>query len=227
VTALIRFQFSGYCRSLRVLQPLILVFAVIAIIFTTPLGADPSQGVLNDFATVAALMFPFFAWAARGLLDTEPDTQRHLDAVALGPARALAAGLLAAVAVVWCLCCVALVVPVVLGLAHGVTAETEIGGIALTLASGLAATATGALTSRAIIPTAGASMLVLIAGIAAILLASLGPLQWISVPMTGWIRAAEHGSASFTGALPGLLLHTVIWAVVATGAYATLRRTRP
>jgi len=45
------------------------------------LGAGPGQirqGALNAFADLATLVFPICAWAARGLLDTEPPAQpRH------------------------------------------------------------------------------------------------------------------------------------------------------
>jgi hypothetical protein len=227
VIALTRFRFSGYCRSLRVLHPLIAEFLLIAIMFTTPLGADPRQGVLNAFADVAALTFPIFAWAARGLLDNEPDTQRHLSAVAAGRARSVLSGLVAAFACNVCIAVVALALPVERGLTNTVGASVMVGGVALMLASALAATTVGALTSRAVMPSSGASILVLLGGCGAILLASLGPLQVISVPMVPWMRAAEQGPGTFGNALPLLLVQIVTWSLVACGVYGYLRRTRP
>ena len=89
------------------------------------------------------------------------------------------------------------------------------------------ATALGALTSRAVIPSTGTSILVLLGVCAANLILGLGPLRVVTVPMIDWMRAAGHGPSAFTHAFQALAVRTVAWAAAATALYAWLRRTRP
>lgn len=96
IVALARFEVAGYVRSLRVLHAITAEALLIGLVLLAEPPSGP-QEVLNTLADSAALMFPIWAWAGRGLLDTEPDTQRYLSAVSIGRrGRAVAAGLLAA-----------------------------------------------------------------------------------------------------------------------------------
>lgn len=222
--ALTRFMLAGYVRSLRALYPAIATFLLLAVVFTAPVGGR--QGVLSAFADLAALMFPIWAWAARGLLDTEPDTQRQLTAVA-GGRLAIPAGLLACCAVNLCLALVALSVPGLLSVTNQVSIGVVVFGSLLNLLSALAATVVGSLSSRAILPSPGSSILVLLGGCGLILLLSIGPLRYVSVPMIEWMHAASNGRSAFENAFPWLALRILAWSCVLGACYGWLRRTRP
>jgi hypothetical protein len=226
----IRFQLSGYLRSVRALHPILALALLLAIVFSSPLGGTPAQvrhGALNALGDLATLIFPICAWAARGLLDTEPDAQRHVSAVTAGRWRAISAGALAAYGFSAALAVVAPVYPMAEGARNGLGAPVLLLGVALLLLSALAATAVGGLTSRAVIPSPGTSILVLLGVCAANLLLGLGPLRGLTVPMIDWMRAAGHGPSAFADAFPLLALRIVGWTAVAGALYAWLRRTRP
>jgi hypothetical protein len=225
--AVIRFQLSGYLRSVRALHPVLALALLLAIVFSSPLGGTPAQirhGALTALADLAALIFPICAWAARGLLDTEPDVQRHLTAVAVGRWRAVGAGTVAAY--LFCLVLTLAAPLYVLAQAAGaLDAPTALAGVALLPLSALPATALGALTSRAVIPSTGTSILVLLGVCGLNLIFGLGPLRVVTVPMIDWMREAAHGD--LTRAFPELALRTLGWTVVAGALYGWLRRTRP
>lgn len=227
---MIRFQLSGYLRSVRALHPVLAMALLLAIVFSSPLGGTPAQvrqGVLNAVADLATLTFPICAWAARGLLDTEPDAQRHVSAVTAGRWRALAAGTIAAYAFGVVLALLAPLYPLAEAPGSGLDVRTVLLSVALLPLSTLAATALGALTSRAVIPSTGTSILVLLGVCAANLILGLGPLRVVTVPMIDWMRAAGHGPPAFAHAFPALAIRTVAWAAAAIALYAWLRRTRP
>lgn len=227
--AVMRFQLGGYLRSVRALHPVLALALLVAVVFSAPLGAGTAeirQGALTALGDLATMTFPISAWAARGLLDTEPDAQRHVTAVTAGRWRALAAGPLAVYGFAAVLALLAPVYPMAEGARYGLAPSTLLLAVALTLASTLAATVLGALTSRAVIPSPGASILVLLGVCGANLLLGIGPLRVLTVPMIEWMRAAAHGPAAFAAALPALLLRTVAWAAVAALLYARLRRHR-
>ncbi|KAB2341855.1 hypothetical protein [Actinomadura rudentiformis] len=224
--ALARFQVSGYLRSLRILQPVIVIFLILALLLSqAPANARLAAGAFGD---VAAFMFPVWAWTARALLDTQPDEQRALSATAarhhLTPAFA---GLLAAYAVNLALGVAVIAVPTAQGLSAGLDAGAVSAGLALNLLVAAAGTFLGAWTSRAIIPDPGVSLLALLGGAAAALLLSIGPLSWLSVPMVDWIRAAHDGPDDLIAAFPGLGLHIALWTAAVGVTYVLIRRTRP
>lgn len=228
--AAMRFQLSGYVRSTRVLHPVLALALLLAVVFSSPLGGTPAEvrsGALNAFGDLAALVFPICAWAARGVLDTEPDVQRHICAVTVGRWRAVAAGLGTAYGFSACLALLAPVYPLVEAARYGLRSSVLLLTVALMLLSALAATALGALTSRAVISSPGGSILVLLGGFMANLLLGLGPLRIMTVPMIEWMGAAGRGPSAFTSALPLLGLRTLVWAALATTLYARLRRTHP
>jgi hypothetical protein len=117
--------------------------------------------------------------------------------------------------------------PMAEGARNGLDATALLLGVALLLLSALAATAVGALTSRAVIPSPGTSILVLLGVCAANLFLGLGPLRMLAVPMIDWMRAAGHGPATLAHAFPWLALRILAWTAVAGALYGRLRRTRP
>lgn len=119
--ALVRFQVAGYVRSLRVLHPLILVLLAVALILVQgPSGPDAADLAVGTLGDVAAFMFPVWAWAARALLDTQPDEQRALTTTAArSPSAPAWAGLFAAYTVNVFLGAVALAVPLLQALGAG------------------------------------------------------------------------------------------------------------
>jgi hypothetical protein len=228
--AVIRFQLSGYVRSVRALHPVIALALLLAIVFSSPLGGTPAQirqGALTAVADLAALVFPICAWAARGLLDTEPDVQRHVTAVTAGRRRAVLAGYAAAYAFSVVLALIAPLYPLSQAAGSGLGVRDVLLSLALLPLSALAATALGALTSRAVIPSPGTSILVLLGACGLNLILGLGPLRVLTVPMIEWMRAAGHGPSDLAAAFPWLALRTLAWAAVGGALYAWLRRTRP
>ena len=227
---MIRFHLTGYIRSVRALHPVLALALLLAIVFSSPLGGTPAQvrqGALNAVADLAVLVFPICAWAARGLLDTEPDAQRLVSAVAAGRRRAVVAGSAAAYVFSGVLALIAPVYLLAQAAGSGLDVQVVVLSVALLPMSALAATALGAITSRAVMPSPGTSILVLLGVCAANLILGLTPLRFLAVPMIDWMRAAAHGPAAFTHAFPLIALRTLAWTVLAGAVYAWLRRTRP
>jgi hypothetical protein len=228
--AVMRFQLSGYVRSVRALHPVLALALLLAIVFSSPLGGTPAQvrqGAMNAVADVGVLSFPICAWAARGLLDTEPDVQRYISAVVAGRWRAVAGASAAAYVFGLLLALVAPVYPLLQAAGSGLRLQTVLVSVGLLPLTTLAATALGALTSRAIIPSTGTSIIVLLGVCAGNLILGLTPLNPLTVPMIDWMRAAGHGSGDLTHAFPGLALRTLAWSLLAAALYVRLRRTRP
>jgi hypothetical protein len=230
VTALIRFHLSGYVRSLRVLQPLLAVFLLASVVLVNaPAGPDHATTVklvIGGYGDVAAFLFPIWAWTARGVLDTEPDGQRELGALAVGRRTAVTAGLLAAYLVNLGLGAVTLSVPVLQAIGAGAGWATLPSAVALHLVVAVPATLVGAWAARAVLPSTAVSILVLLGGCLVLLILSMGPLAWLSIPMIGWLRAAHDGPDAFTAALPGLVAHIAAWSAVVGAGYAWMRRFR-
>ncbi|WP_146087586.1 hypothetical protein [Thermomonospora echinospora] len=226
VMALARFQVCGYVRSLRVLQPLILVLLILTLGLAQwpggPRRVELATGALGD---IAALVFPICAWSARSLLDTQPDEQRALSATAAGhPVASAVAGLLAAYAVNLCLGGLLLAIPLVQCVSVGTGLAPTAAGAGLTFLVALAGTLLGAYAQRSIISSPGHSLLALLGGVTAALLLSLGPLSPLSVPMVKWLRAAHDGPVAFIAAFPGLALHLALWSTVLAAGHLLLAR---
>ncbi|WP_030164281.1 hypothetical protein [Spirillospora albida] len=226
--ALVRFLVAGYLWSARVLQPLIVIALIVVVVLLQgpggPDAAEPAVGTLGD---VAAFMFPVWAWAARGLLDTQPDEQRALSATAVGRRWvAVGAGLLAAYGVNLALGMIALLVPLLQAVLAGVPVTAVLTGCGLSALVAAAGTLLGAWTSRAIIPNPGLSLPALLGGAVAVLLLGIGRLAWLSVPMIAWLRSAHGGPGAFVDGFPGVALHLVLWSAVVGGAYVAAARVR-
>ncbi|WP_424529716.1 hypothetical protein ACOZ38_09435 [Sphaerisporangium viridialbum] len=224
-TALLtRFKISAYLRSHRVVQPFVGLLAVMIILYSSRVALGQE---LPSYGDSAALLVPVFAWATRGLLDTEPDVQRLISVTAAGrPGREVAAGLAASALVSAGLAVLALVLPLAIGFRALPGTAVLLGGLALHVLSVLTGIALGALASRPILPDAATSALTMLGGYVAVLLLSLAPVTWLTVPIISWMRAAGQ-DAFLSRSLPGLATVTVFWCALALFAYIRLRRTRP
>ncbi|MFG1949162.1 hypothetical protein [Nonomuraea sp. NPDC048826] len=221
--ALSGFRLAAYVRSHRVHQALLPILAVLAVVYATRAPAGQEAAVLADSAV---MIVPFLAWAARSVLDTEPDRQREMSAVlAGGRGRELAAGLLAALAACATFAGLALAWGVLLGMSAGPPGAVLAAGIALHALSTLTGLTLGALTSRALLPSPALSIMALVSGFVAMLLISASPLPWLTVPLTVWMR--EAGADRLVAQLPGLGAVSLAWCLLGLTAYAWLRRTRP
>jgi hypothetical protein len=230
MAAVMRYQLSGYMRSVRALHPVLTLALLLAIMFSSPVGGTPAevrQGTVNAIADAAVLVFPICAWAARGLLDTEPDVQRYVSAVTAGRRRALIAGLLSAYVFSVVLALIAPIYQLAMAAGSGLGVQAMLVCAALSPLSALGATAVGALTSRAVIPSTGTSILVLLGVCALNLIFGMTELRFLAVPMIDWMRSAGHGPADLTHAFPELAARTLAWTAIAVTLYVRLRRTRP
>ncbi|RSN50549.1 hypothetical protein [Actinomadura sp. WAC 06369] len=226
--AIARFQAAAYIRSLRVLHPLILVVLVVALVLAQgPSGPEADALAVGTFGDVAAFMFPVWAWAARALLDTQPDEQRALTASAARHRWApVWAGLLAAYGMNLCLGIVTLVIPLVQAVSSGSPGPAVTAGLALNALVAAAGTLLGAWTSRAVLPSPGVALLALLGGASALVLFGLGPLSPVSVPMINWLRAVHDGPDAFVADFPGIALHLVLWTALVGAAYVATDRFR-
>src|SRR3954470_2225809 len=138
--ALTRFRFMAYLRSHRAFQPLLGLLAVLAILYASRVPKGAELGALADSA---GILLPVLAWAARGLLDNEPDEQRAIAISARGH-RELIAGLAGAAVFNTGLAAIALVWPLVVGFEVRPGPSVILAGALLHLLAVLAGTALGA-----------------------------------------------------------------------------------
>ncbi len=110
MTALVRFRLAGFLRTGRALAPVLAGLLTLGILY----GGGRAQPA-EAYGVSAVVLFPVLAWQTKILLDVEPDVQRRLALVAVGPAREQAAGLVAAVVAGLGLVAVALVFPWLVG----------------------------------------------------------------------------------------------------------------
>ncbi|MEV1171120.1 hypothetical protein [Nonomuraea sp. NPDC049784] len=218
--ALAAFRLAAYVRSHRVYQALLLALALMAIVYGSraPKGAEAS--VLTDGAV---LIIPVLAWAARSLLDTEPDQQREMSAIqAGGRGREVAAGLVAAFATCTALAALSLGWALLLGVSQAPTAGVLTAVLVLHALATLTGTALGALTSRAVVSSPAVSIMALLLGFLVMLLLSASSLHWLTVPLIAWMKAANAGH--LLDQLPELASVSLIWCLIGLGAYVWLRR---
>ncbi|PZG17927.1 hypothetical protein C1I95_14505 [Micromonospora craterilacus] len=228
MTALIQFRLAGFLRTGRAMAPALAGLLTLAVLY----GGGRAQPA-EAYGVSAVVLFPVLAWQTKILLDVEPDVQRRLALVAVGPARERAAGLLAAAAAGLGLVAVALVFPWLVG---GVVGPTHPGdrsipvGLALGLWAHLlalpGAVALGALASRAVTRSAGYGVAVLAFG--AVLVLVLGRtgsvVPWLAPPVLPTARALA-GALSGPAAL-SLTGWALAWAAVALAGYARARHRR-
>ncbi|GLX02832.1 hypothetical protein [Microtetraspora sp. NBRC 16547] len=218
--ALTRFRIAAYVRSHRAFQPLIGLLILLAILHGARIPAGAELGAMADSA---AILIPVFAWAARGLLDSEPDEQRMISITAVGRREAVA-GIVAA----W-IFNAGLAAISFAALASRLSDRPEVAavlaGVGLHLLAILAGTTLGALTSRPILGSPAASTLTLLLGYLAVLLLSLSGQPWLTVPVMTWMREAHHGE--LLAHFPAVAAWSLLWPVLGLAAYARLRRSRP
>lgn len=229
MTALVRMRISGFVRGGRALPPLIAVLVVLGGIY----GGGASLAAAA-YGYSAAALFPILAWLTKLLLDTEPDTQRRLARVAVGPAREATAGLLAAAALALTVCLAAMIAP---WLFAGIDTSRAVGsGLALgALAHLLAvppALAVGALASRAVTGKTRTGVTILV--VAAVLVVVLGLrgsfAPWLVPPVMATARVLTDWDDPSIGPAPGMLVliagWALLWCAVVLAGYARLRRSR-
>ncbi|KAA9373404.1 hypothetical protein F5972_35645 [Microbispora cellulosiformans] len=220
VIALTRFRVAGYVASHRALQPLLALLALLAILYA---GAVPAGQEIAATADSAAMLVPVLAWAARGLLDTEPDEQRAVALSALG-GREPVSGLLAAFTSLLVLSAIA-EAALLARLAGSPTLGVLLTGVWLHLLSAAAGLVLGALTSRPILRSPAVSTMALIFGYLWMLALSFAGARWFTVPVMAWMRDAHHGVLLEQPLL--LTAQSLLWPAIGLAAYTWLRRTRP
>ncbi|MEV4705956.1 hypothetical protein [Actinoplanes sp. NPDC049316] len=229
MTSLVRMRLAGFVRSGRILAPLIAGMVVLGIIH----GGGPSAAA-PAYGYSAVMFFPVFAWLAKVLLDAEPDVQRRLARVALGPVREAAAGALAAAATGSVFCLVAIVAPLPLGAIRApepgepsTAASIGLGVLAhlLSLAAGVAL---GALAGRAVTRTIRAGVTVLVTGaVLGVVLGLQGSFApWLVPPLMATARALAAVPLPPPGEFWLLSGWGVLWCAAALAAYGWLRRRR-
>jgi hypothetical protein len=228
--ALARMRLSGFVRGGRALPPAIAVLVVLGVIYGG--GASPAA---IAYGYSAAALFPVLAWLTKVLLDAEPDGQRRLARIAVGPVREAASGILAALVAGVIVCALAMGAP---WLFNGIdTTKLLADGIALGVLAHVlavpAAVALGALASRAVTRTVRTGVAVLVT--AAVLVVVLGLkgswAPWLVPPVMATARALNgrgqppHGTPT-AGTLILLVTWALLWTAAAFGGYAALRRSR-
>lgn len=108
--ALVRLRLAGFLRTGRALAPVLAGLLALGVLY----GGGRAQPA-EAYGVSAVVLFPVLAWQTKILLDVEPDVQRRLARVVLGPARERAAGLLAAAVAGLGTVAVALVFPWLVG----------------------------------------------------------------------------------------------------------------
>jgi hypothetical protein len=218
--ALAAFRLAAYVRSHRVYQALLLILAMLAIVYGSRAPRGQELSVLIDGAV---LIIPILAWAARSLLDTEPDRQREMSAITVGGrGKEVAAGLIASLVTCAAMAALALGWALLLGVS-----ERPSGGVLATalLVNGiatLAGTALGALTSRAVLRSPAVSIMTLLLSFLLMLLVSSSPVYWLTIPLTVWMRAANTGH--LFDQLPALSAISLTWCLAGIALYVWRRR---
>lgn len=228
MTALVRLRLAGFLRTGRALAPMLTGLLALGVLY----GGGRAQPA-EAYGASAVVLFPVLAWQTKILLDVEPDVQRRMAMVLVGPARERVAGLLAAAVAGLGTVAVALIFPWLVG---GVTGpvgpgdRSVVAGVALGLWAHLlalpAAVALGALASRAVTRSAGYGVAVLALGAVGALVVGLSGsvAPWLVPPVLATARALTGSLALSTGLL--LTAWAVVWAAVALAGYAWRRRVR-
>ncbi|RKN44329.1 hypothetical protein [Micromonospora endolithica] len=229
MTALVRLRLAAFLRTGRALAPALAGLVALGILY----GGGRAQPA-EAYGVSAVVLFPVLAWQTKILLDVEPDGQRRLVRVLVGPTREQVAGLLAAGVAALVTIAVALVFPWLVG---GVTGPVEPGdrsvpagilvGVWAHLLALPAAVALGALASRASTGSAGYGVAVLaVGGVAAVALGLRGSVApWLVPPVMATARAAAGDLPAITVLL--LSAWAAAWCLAAGTVYLWHRRFRP
>ncbi|GLY96283.1 hypothetical protein [Actinoplanes sp. NBRC 103695] len=231
MTALVRMRLIAFAGSGRVVAPAILSLAVLGVLYGG--GSSLAAPVYGYSATI---FFPVLAWLVKLLLDTEPDVQRRLARIAVGPRRESLAGLLAATLAGLLLCAFAMAAPLLVGAIRGPEPGTTepplltgilLGALAHLLALA-AALALGALSSRVVAGTLSKGLMILVGG--AILVIILGLSRsiapWLVPPVMATARALNADTLPDAARVALLTAWTAAWCLITLTAYARLRTRR-
>jgi HAMP domain-containing protein len=231
LSALVFMRIAGFVRGGRALAPLIAVLVELGVIYGG--GASPAA-VAYGYSALA--LFPVLAWLTKLLLDTEPDGQRRLARLSVGPAREATAGILAATVLALVVCAAAMAAPWVF---NGIDTHQDLGsGIALGVLAHLLAlppaVAVGALASRAVTGSVrlGVTVLVVVAVLVVVLGLSGSWAPWLVPPVMAMARELTDAAPPTgpgvppAGRLTVIVAWAVAWCAVAFAGYGWLRRRR-
>lgn len=229
--ALVRMRLAGFVRGGRALAPIILGLVVLGVIY----GGGPSAAA-SAFGYSAVLLFPVLAWLTKLVLDTEPDGQRRLARLAVGPRREAVAGVLTAGVLGLAFCLIAMLAPWPFHAIRGplpgsressLAAGVALGALAHVLAL-VAALGLGALASRAVTRTVRNGLTVLVVGaVLAVVLGLKGSIApWLVPPVMATARALTAEPFPSGGRFVLLTVWAAAWCAVALGGYLWLRRRR-
>ncbi|MFC7530468.1 hypothetical protein [Actinoplanes sp. GCM10030250] len=222
MTALVRMRLAGFVRSGRALAPLVAFLAILGILHGG--GVSPAAPA---FGYSAVALFAVLAWLTKLVLDTEPDVQRGLARLAVGPVREASAGLLAAGALGAGVCLLAMIAPLAIGAVQASVPGILLGLLAHLL-SLLGALALGAVAARAVTRRVLTGVAVLVSGsVLAIVLGLSGSIApWLVPPVMATARALSGRTAPDLETLLRLSGWTLLWCTVVFALYGRLRRDR-
>lgn len=232
MTALLRMRLAAYVRTQVAFAPSLAALVVLGIFYGGG-RAQPEEA----YGVSAVVLFPILAWQAKILLDVEPDVQRAIAATAVGSrVREIATGVGAAFATAVPLIALALVAPWALG---AVVIPTSAGCWASSVLTGLwvhtiavpPAVALGAISSRAVVRSAGNGAAMLVSGFVLALVLGLkgSPVPWLMPPLMPAARVMFQAGGCLAGpplgSVLGLTGWSLLWGAAVLAAYAHLRRT--
>jgi hypothetical protein len=231
MTALVRMRATGFIRSGRALAPIIASLVVLGVIY----GGGASQAA-PAYGYSAVMLFPVLAWMTKLVLDAEPDVQRRLARLTVGPRREAAAGLLAAAVIGLAFCVVAMLAPWPFHAIRGPEAGSGEPALATGVVLGIlahllalpAAVALGAVASRAVTRSVRNGVTVLVAGaVVAVVFGLSGSIApWLVPPLMATARALNQRTLPSTVTFWLLSGWAVLWCAVVLAGYALLRRRR-
>jgi hypothetical protein len=231
MTALMRMRLAAYVRTQVAFAPFLAALIVLGIFYGG--GQAPPE---EAYGVSAVMLFPILAWQAKILFDVEPDVQRSVAATAVGSrVREILSGIGAAFATAVPLTVGGLIAPWVVNAVTypptvGCSAASVLYGLWVHLLAAVPAVALGALSSRAVVRSAGNGAAVLVTGLVLALVLGLkgSPAPWLMPPLMAAARLMFNASGcKGVPALSvlGLSVWALAWAGVLLAAYVRLRRT--
>jgi hypothetical protein len=229
MNALVRMRLGAFVRSGRALAPAITGLVVLGVIYGG--GASPAAPA---YGYSAVTLFPLLAWQTKLVLDAEPDVQRRLARLAVGPAREATAGLIAAVLLALAVCAVAMLAPIpfhaIRGPGPGEPSLSAgiLAGVLAHLLAVPAGVALGALASRVVTRTIRNGLIVLVLGaVLTIILGLRGSIApWLVPPVMATARELTARHLPTAGGFVHLTVWALAWCGVALSWYAWTRRRR-
>jgi hypothetical protein len=209
--AVARYLLSDAWRSQRVIIPVVLQVAVLAVLF----GGDPGPLPTPWAASILAL-YPVSAWLALTLANTEDPVQRSVTVAAAGGTGAVAAGTLVVAGAGDLLLSVLSVAWPLVASPYTAPPAVVLGALLAHLAAGLTGTAVGFLCARPLVARIGWSLL-----IALVVVIATAVQPWLP-PVGAAVAAIEAGG--HPGSLLVPVLVALVLAVAATWVSSTVAR---